>query len=326
VPIDFDRYCQRYLREWDRRATVRTRPCYRLSAAMAAREMFPAFLVPIIEHEAVVALGKEARHTILARTACDFQEAIAIIEVDVVTDLCGKLANQGIGVRLPASARKVALTIATDEVYHAYAAREFIADVEHHTGITHEGAGALGEARTPIEIAVDYIKQTAPPEFLRPAETMALCFAENFVTEELFELSKDTDPKDAFHATLREHLIDEGRHQIFFQNLMRHMWAEIDEEARVALGRLIPGYLEIFLRNPTRYKAEQERILGFLGFDRENSQRIVSEAIVAAFGSSITTRDKMATAKRPLNLIKIARILDHKPTREVLIESGWIAA
>src|SRR5260370_8251971 len=55
-------------------------------------------------------------------------------------------------------------------------------------------------------------------------------------------------PKDtAFHVALREHLVDEGRHQIFFQMLMRHICQEIDEPTRLALGRLLPGFLDALI-------------------------------------------------------------------------------
>src|SRR5260370_33156074 len=55
-------------------------------------------------------------------------------------------------------------------------------------------------------------------------------------------------PKDtAFHVALREHLVDEGRHQIFFQMLLRHICQEIDEPTRLALGRLLPGFLDALI-------------------------------------------------------------------------------
>ena len=44
---------------------------------------------------------------------------------------------------------------------------------------------------------------------------------------------KNTPKDTAFHIALREHLVDEGRHQTFFQMLMRHIWQEIDEPTRL---------------------------------------------------------------------------------------------
>jgi hypothetical protein len=221
VVDDLDKYSQRYLGQWDKRATVRTRPRYRLADSGVDHDLFPAVLQPLAQHEAVIARGKDALHELLVRTACNWQEDIATIEVDVVTRLCGALANQGIGVDLPDAARQVALTIGTDEVYHAYAAREFIADVNHHTGIKPEDPG---HSESSIQKALAYVQRAAPAELRRQGETMVLCFAEHFVTEGLFGLSEDTTSDNPFHLTIREHLIDEGRHQNFFQHLMRHMW------------------------------------------------------------------------------------------------------
>ncbi len=318
---DLSTFSQRYLVQWDKRATVRTMPRYRLSESAASHDFFPAALQPLATHEAVIARGKDALHELLVRSAYGWQEAIATIEVDVVTDLCGKLANQGIGVPLPDAARQVALTIGTDEVYHAYAAREFIADVHRHTGIRPEEPG---QSESPIQKALAYVQREAPPELRRQAETMVLCFAEHFVTEGLFGMSKDTTSDNPFHITIREHLIDEGRHQNFFQHLMRHMWAQIDEEARAALGRLMPGFLDIFLLNMDLYTDDQVRLLGFLGFGREDSRRIIAETFMIGNSEKPASKDKVLHAQHCLSLLRIAGVLDHHPTRDVMIESGWI--
>lgn len=238
-----DAYSQGYLRQWDASATIRTRPRYRLPAHQSVGDLFPIALQPIARHPAVAALGKGAVEELLVRTAYMFQSAIASIEVEVVTALCNALAVRKLNFELPESARHVALTIATDEVYHAYAAREFIADVRRLSGIEPPSLDSDSE----IAKAVALIKRTAPPEFLGEAETMALCFAENFVTDELFDMWKGVEEDNAFRTVLREHLIDEGRHQIFFQNLMRHMWSGLDVAAKDALGRLLPGFLDAFL-------------------------------------------------------------------------------
>lgn len=320
---ELDKYSQRYLRQWDKRATIRTIPRYRVAKQETKNDLFPVDNQPLAEHPEVVALGKDALRELLIRTVYKWQGDVAALEVDVVTNLCGRLANDPVSFNLPDSARHAALTVGTDEVYHAYAAREFIADVQRHTGVN---PGNIAETEYPILKGIAYLREAAPPELLREAETMALCFAENFVTESLFGMAKDTEADNPFHISLREHLIDEGRHQNFFQALMRHMWAEIDEEARVALGVLIPGFLDAFLLNIEPIRHSYGEILTFLGFEYERGMEMVDEAYTLKYGRWSGTKANVTYAQRCLNLVKVANILDHAPTRATMIESGWINA
>lgn len=320
---ELDKHSQRYLRQWEKRSTVRNMPRYRVTKKDSHNDLFPTDQQPLADHPDVVALGDDAVRELLIRTVYKWQGDIAALEVDVVTYLCGKLANEPIGFDMPDSARHAALTIGTDEVYHAYVAREFIADVKRYTGVDPE---RVAETEYPILNGLAYIREAAPPGLMREAETMALCFAENFVTESIFGMSKKTEADNAFHIALREHLIDEGRHQNFFQALMRHMWAEIDEEERVALGALIPGFLDAFLMNIGPIRESYAEILGFLGFEYERGLEMVTEAFVAKHGQWDGRKDTVVFGQRCLNLVKVANVLDHAPTREAMIESGWIAA
>lgn len=316
-----DAYSQGYLRQWDASATIRTRPRYRLSADQPLGGLFPIALQPIARHPAVAALGRDVVEGLLVRTAYMFQGAIASIEVEVVTALCNALAVRTLNFELPESARHVALTIATDEVYHAYAAREFISDVRKISGIE----PPLPESDSEIAKAVSFVKRTAPPEFLGEAETMALCFAENFVTDELFDMWKGVEEDNPFRTVLREHLIDEGRHQIFFQNLMRHMWNGLDVAAKDALGGLLPGFLDAFLMDKTTMGEKTIGMLGCLGFDRARSLEIMAEAYAAERGGANEGKHAQKYVAQCMNLLRGSGILDHAPAREALIESGWVA-
>jgi hypothetical protein len=319
--VDIGKYAEGYLQEWDQRATVRARQRYRLTADAVLKELYPALLMPVLKHPEIVARGEEARRRIVVQTACAAQEAIAGIEADVVADLCSRLASEGAGVPLLGATRQVALTIGTDELYHAYVAREFVADIERLSGVP---ALAADDARPPLYAAVAFIRAAAPGELQRSAETMALCIAEHFVTEELFGVSKDTVPDSPFHFILREHLVDEGRHQVFFRHLMRHLWEASAEDARIALGELLPGFLDAFL-HPGFQRHLDLRILEGLGFTGDDSIRVATEVATLAYGlPTAGAKGARPPARHPLRLLQEAGVLDHRPTCERLIESGWL--
>jgi len=317
----FDAYARRYLREWDKRANVRMQPRLPLPDRIVAGGLFPPGMQPIAKHPAVIALGEKAVLELVMRSFYKFLGEIANLEVDIVGQLCGALANGTFAFPLPAAARQVARTIGVDEYYHAYVAREQIAELAERTGID-PGPGE----RTPYALATALanLRREADPAFFGEAEIMALCFTENFVTEELFGLSKQAEPSTVFHATLREHLVDEGRHQVFFQMLMRHMWRGLDEAGRVALGRLLPGFFDAFLLDREAWRESDLRFLGLLGFERAAAERIAHEALVAEFGESHVPKSRMFAAKRLFNLVKVAGIDKHAPTWRALIQSGWV--
>jgi hypothetical protein len=317
----FDGYAQRYLREWDKRATVRTQPRLRLPDRIMPQDIFPAGMQPIAKHPAVVALGERAVLEVLVRSLYKFLGEIANLEIDIVGQLCGELANGAFDFPLPASARQVARTIGVDEYYHAYAAREQIAELAERTGID---PGPSTRGSYALATAIASLQRDADPAFCGEAEIMALCFTENFVTEELFGLSKKAEPNTIFHVILREHLIDEGRHQVFFQMLMRHMWQHIGEPCRLALGRLLPGFLDAFLLDRESMRASDLRILGLLGFDRERGTQIAQEAFLAEYGDRQVPKSRLFAAKRLFNLAKVAGIDAHEPTRAALVQAGWL--
>ena len=324
MPVEggFDEYCRKYLEQWEKRATVRHLPRTRLSAEAARHELYPASMQPLLAHAEVVALGPEARHRLLARAAAIFMLHVAILEVDLITELCVGLANRGAGAAVPEAARQVALTVGTDEVYHSYVAREFLGDLEAHTGVV---PGPAGDSDMPILGALAEVRQHAPPELARAADTMVLCFAENFVTEELFGLSKEADPAGPFHVIMREHMMDEGRHQIYFQKLLRHVWDGLDEERRTALGALVPRFFDSFLKSGS-FEASQADLLGYVGFDGESAKRIAREAMAAAYGTERPAKSRIKFMRNALHLVEVSGILGHPPTRRTLVESGWVEA
>ena len=321
---DFDEYCRTYLEQWEQRAAVRGRSRTRLTPQSLQGEMYPTDMIMVLKHKSVEALGAKTARELMIRTACEFMEHVASLEVQVVGDLCGKLANAGMGAPLPESASQVALTVATDEVYHAFVAREFLTDVERLTGIS---IPAPGETDLSILVGLRAVQREAPAALLRPAETMALCFAENFVTEELFGLSRETDPKSMFHVLLREHMVDEGRHQVFFQRLLRHLWQGLAEADRAAIGRLVPVFLDAFLDATMRsFRGSTVALLGVLGFDGQAAQKIYEESLAMAYGTEIPAKHKMISLRNLMNLVEVSGVLQHEPTRRAMADRGWADA
>lgn len=323
MATDLDAYCENYLIEWEKRATVRTKTRTRLTQESLKQELFTHPLKPFLQHEAVIALGPKAVHDFSLQAACNLFQGVANFEIDFVTHICAKIANHNIGVELPEAAKQVAISIGTDEMYHAFTARECLNDIKLHTGIAPYQPVSVaptdfGEKVPPL----DFFKSAVPKHLEAIAETTLLCLLENTFTEELYGLSKDATKDSPMHVIMREHILDEGRHMVYFQRLLRHIWANITEEDRVSLGAALVQYCDNYLViDAAASLTGYSHVLHQLGLDKETSIRIAQETVD---NEPEPTRDQMKSIENPLHLMRVAGILDHAPTHNRLLESGWI--
>ncbi|MBV8409433.1 MAG: diiron oxygenase [Alphaproteobacteria bacterium] len=317
---DFDAYAKSYLRQWDRRATVRSRQRYQLKAEDLEDGLFPPTLQPAAQHPEIIARGSETVRELLMRSAYHWQSAVADLEVDVVSELCGRLAHGNPRFALPRSARQVALTIGADEMYHSYVASEFNERLQELAGVAFTNSNP-----SPLLKALQLVRTGAPADLVHEAEIMVLCFAEHLVTEELFGMSSEGAPRGAFQVITREHLMDEGRHQQFFARLAAHMWAELDPAARATLGRLLPGFLNAFLRDDDHFTANATDLVVALGFGPEDAGRIVKEAFDAQYGGTPRPNWELRYVRHCLDLVRSSGMLADSGTREALVTTGWIA-
>lgn len=322
---DFDGFCATYMQQWEKRCTVRNGTRTRFSVLAPDDDIFPLSHQLAASHEAVTALGPDAIREILIRTAFGMQSGIASVEVDVVADLCGRLAHGRDGLALPRAARQVALAVGVDEFYHALVAREFVEDLSRATGVQ-PGPEVQPELQSGIEVALDYMRAEAPAELLPLAEIVTLCFAEHFVTESMFQISKDGQRDTAFVTATREHLIDEGRHQRFFEMLLRHVWAGLDEDRRIALGQVLPGFFDRFLGGFPSIREQYIAILGAVGFAPARAAEILDETFAMGTDKGPPLQKyEMPFARHCLSLLQTADLVAHEPTRTGLVEAGWLA-
>jgi len=318
---EFDDYAKTYLRQWDQWATIRSRQRYQLTAEDIEDGLFPAPLQAVVQHPEVIARGTGTVRELLLRSAYQWQSAVADIEVDVVAELCGRLAHGKVRFALPQSARHVALTIGADEMYHSYVASEFNERLKELAGIDFTGSTTLSS----LVKALRQVRARAPADLVNEAEIMVLCFAEHFVTEELFGLSSGGAARGAFQVITREHLMDEGRHQQFFSRLAAHMWAGLDPTERAVLGDLVPGFLDVFLRDDAHFVEDAVDLVMALGFSSDNAVRIVNEAFDAKYGTAPRPKWELRHAAHCLKLMHSCGMLADPGTRETLVMSGWIA-
>lgn len=232
------RFSRDYLDSWNRKANVRAKPRYLPEAAENPVDLFPRLWLPLLDHPEVQALGRDAEDFLILQTCYTLFNDIAMVETDEVGTLCADLAHRDRQVEIPMAVRLVALTVATDEAYHALAAREYVDRIAGLTGVAPlslKGVGVLDAAMKAARVAV-------PDEHREDLDIVMLCLAENMLTAEAMLLHHQAIAKSSFARVHGEHLLDEARHNAFFQRLLRHYWQALEPAAQDAVAEGLTGY------------------------------------------------------------------------------------
>jgi hypothetical protein len=335
---DFDGFAQKYLVDWENKSTVRSQKRSRLQKEGVPEIIFPFFIKPYLKYSEVQALTNEQLAPFYLQSLCDMLYGVAHFEVNFVTDQCGKLANKDLGLELSDAIKQVAIAIGTDEMYHAFVARELLADIKALTGVipTPLKPQPVKEAKTalveggedkPTEPArvlpMDYFKGAVTPELVPIAEATLLCILENAVVDDFFELAKESKNNNPVSVYNREHLHDEGRHKVFFQRLLKYIWTNISEEDRVILGKAVAGYFEKYFMEQDFIKIVDfhKKTLEKLGISEDAAQSIATQV---ANDSSNMPHHAKDHIKNPMRLMAFAGLTQHEPTQELFLKLGLI--
>jgi hypothetical protein len=315
---DFETYCRDYLDAWEARSTVRAMTRYRPRPEEANVLLLPEGFVPLVDEPEVRAMGPEVKAYLVTQACYRIMDGIALIETDMVCEGCRDLAHRSQIVDVSPLARQVALTIHTDEGYHSFAAREFMDGLTEITGIRPDGRLEDCYSRQGLDAALEHLS----PELHGAFRMVALSLTENLVTDEVIGLVKETELTSPFHLNLREHLMDEARHQAFFRRLLRRIWTDFDPEVRASLARVLPLFLDYLLERPMRADArarlDSVRRLGMGGADLERL-RLKEEARLVAK----TENPTWLNVRRAMG---DGGLLSAPEIQTALYDGGWLAA
>lgn len=327
---ELDAYSRKYLLAWEDKSTVRTQKRSRFKKASLAKVVFPLSLKPFMHLPEVQALSKKKLQPFYLQSFCDMLHQVGRFEVMFVTDQCGKLANEDLGLELTDSVRQVAIAIGIDEMYHALVAKELVSDIGTLAGVIPtalKAAPPVKKTRTkqaPPPTALEVFKAPLPERLHRLSEAILLCILENAVVDDIIEMARYAGSDNPADVYVREHLTDESRHKIFFQRLLKYIWTSISEKDQVVLGRAIVKYLVYFNTMPV------EQLAGY--YSHTLREAGLSDEIARTLGEQVATHDsqrplyELNFVSNPVHLMRVAGVLDHLPTRKLFIKHRLIAA
>lgn len=332
---DLDSFSKKYLLDWEQKSTVRTGKRSRLNKEMISKVEFPYIIKQFLHYPEVKALTQAELQPFYLQSLCNVLYGVTQFEVNFVTDQCGKLANTDLGIELSSSIKQVAIAIGTDEMYHAFAARELLSDIEEFTGVVpvvsqqskpeppKDILVSANEQAVPRLTPVEYFKNAVPKKLQRIAETTLLCILENAVVDDLLEMAKDYQVDNPVALYNREHIHDEGRHKVFFQRLLKYIWGALLEEDRISLGQAIAGYFEQYFQMLPYDELVQiiSKNLHKLTLSEDVIRSIAPQIANAMTKQPLHEKDFI---QNPMRLMDFAGISDHPPTRALFMKIGLL--
>ena len=229
--------------DWERRATVRTRP--RRLLENDDKLIYPLCRQPLVLTATFLEHCPQWRDFVLVQSFYKFINDVVIFETEIVDKTARNIAKDRFSTPFPLACRYDAMTVVVDEDYHALVALDFLQQTVDMTGIPPIDLPAQIELSRALPAA-----QAQVPAHLRDAvELMGVAIAENTVTQDVAAFSKDNSVKASIRGLMADHLSDEGRHAQFWTRLVRLYWQAASPEDRDGIALALPVFLENYLTN-----------------------------------------------------------------------------
>ncbi len=312
---DTDSFCRRYMVQWDKRSLVRAKERFELAPDFDKAEMVNPRLVLGATHPKVVALGPDAQRYLMMQHCYEYLEAVACGEAELISKVAIDIGcGEGDGL-LSKAARQALMTVATDEIYHAYSARELIEALEAASGIPVQPPTVDSIMVTSAEATFE----RTSAELLPFVKLMVVGLMENAITDDLVEVIKSGNQSSPFYDFNRIHIMDEACHRAFFRVVLASAWASLGHRQRREIYDLLPFFLKSYLAGLSLEGnvGLRERLCA-AGLDKADAETVISDsAAVLAKGGPHPFWYNIRKC------LAVTGMLDDPALCARLVEGGW---
>ena len=231
------------LGNWDRRASVRTKPLPVLDErAWTTVPFFPPELVPALAHPLVAERGAAAASRILVQALHTYLHFTVVLEQVAVMPVTTAVASGRDGADLPRAMRADAFKITTDEAWHAQFCFDFAGQVTDLTGVV-----PVMPADPSFVRGLAVVRDGVDPSLRSLVDVFFAIVSETLVSSLLSGIPNDTRLPDGVRALVADHAEDEGRHHAYFRTLLTWLWPQLTPGERRAMGTVVPDLVDAFL-------------------------------------------------------------------------------
>ena len=232
------------LADWDRKASVRSKPdCFELPAdldrQLLTQDWFPPAFLPYLAHPLIQGLGRATQQRLAANHLVYFLDYTTLLEHKIVNRAVETLVHGDLAMAVPRPMRTAALQLYTDEGYHALFSDTLAAQIAHWYGIDNRH-------RVPRRIRhlLALVQRTAPQQV--PLAWFFIGFvSETIIAKELLAITRDSLIPCVYHM-LREHLEDEARHSRYFCEVFGYTWEALAAARQPAAADLLLAIIQVF--------------------------------------------------------------------------------
>ncbi|PSS45555.1 diiron oxygenase [Pseudomonas sp. BBP2017] len=234
---------QSFADTWESRATIRTRP--RRMVEDDQRLIYPLSRQPLVLTASFLRECPQLRDLALVQSLYKFINDVVIFETEIVDRTARRIAKDRFAIRFPFACRYDAMSVVVDEDYHALVAMDFM---QQTIALT-----AIEPISLPTEIelsrAIPAALALAPAHLRDALELICVGIAENTLTDDVAAFARDDTVKPSVKGLMADHLLDEGRHSMFWARLTRIYWQSATQTDRQCIAEILPVFLEQYLTN-----------------------------------------------------------------------------
>jgi P-aminobenzoate N-oxygenase AurF len=298
--------------DWDRRASVRSRPRRLVSRELPGTLFFSPSLVPTLAHPLVDGLGEEETRALLVHHLYTYLDFTAELEHRIVNWVTLRLAQNELGIRLSGDMRFDAHKLYCDEAYHALMSADVKRQVEEATGIR-----PLEGMRPSLLDELETALQGLDDDERRAALLLFVIVSETLISETLRKIPRDQRVIPAVRESISDHAHDESYHHAYFSAVLRLVWPQLTDELKDLVGALVPRFIKLFLQ-PDRPAIKRSLEACGVPADR------LDDVLTAAYPPDRFTRDARETGRATIRLFAGAGAFETKPVADAFRTAGLV--
>jgi hypothetical protein len=232
------------IKNWDGRASVRNSVhAYsfpiNIEEELKQKDWFLRSALPFMTHPAILDAGEKMIKRFLARYLIFFLDYTTSLEHKIVNRSVEILVHDELELGIPYVLKKTGCQLYTDEGYHALIAATVAEDVNvfYRFDSRCTSIQRINNLHKFIEL---------DPEKSKLASLIVGFVSETSITQELLEVTSK-NLVSPVHNMLRDHLMDECKHSIYFSNSFHYVWCRLSDELKMfASDFLIMVIFEFF--------------------------------------------------------------------------------
>lgn len=301
--------------DWYERSTVRAAP-RRMVLKDEQGLFFSPDFIPIMKHPLIQEQSETVQRHIMVQQLYRYLDFTAKLEHVVVNRVAMSIANGYLDFNLPRQMVFDAYKIYCDEAYHALFSADLLMQVEDITGIR-----AVTQQLQPFFIRRlhELQHQYSEGNLQELMEIFFVIISETLISGFLSDIPTAKDVKPSIRAVVRDHAIDEGKHHVYFADLLRRVWPQLDKRYKKEVAKQLPNLIYAFL-TPDIDSIRKE--LTSYDMPRDHVEQVIAETYTKEIVSSHIANSISSLTR----YLRELGILDDPEVQDRFFEAGLLTS